>query len=575
METPRSKQSRFGDFLKRAFDIIASLLGMALLSPVFLIIAIAIRRDSPGPVFYRGRRYGLGGKEFKILKFRTMYEDQASYMGPRITAQDDPRVTPIGRWLRDTKLNELPQLWNILKGDMSLVGPRPEDPEISITMPREIRDEILSVRPGLTSPASVLYRNEETLLNHHQVMDTYLDSILPTKMRLDQLYVRNRSFWMDLDTLFLTLLFLLPRMAAYEPQENLFFWGPISRLMQRYISWFAIDILITFVAFAITGVLWRVAGPFDVGWAKSIGIAIGFSWVFSMIGALFGVNRIAWGQARSSDVFDLVPAAGIAGLVILGINAYLDLYPPEMIVVATILAFIGFVAVRYRSRLVTGVAGRLLQLSDRTELARERVLIVGGGQAGQFAAWQLQNAENMRLFHVVGFVDDDMYKQGLRIQGAQVLGKREEIPSLVEKHDIGIIVFAIHKIAPAERKSLLDLCRQSRAHVILLPDFLGALNAYLSEGKNIRATSEKGIEYTWPGVSLDQLDEWLAALERASMYENILQLRTRLTELRAKIHSATEPLSQPEKIVLPEGVVEGVESLASEEETCSSNGILS
>ncbi|HZW04014.1 MAG TPA: sugar transferase, partial [Anaerolineaceae bacterium] len=117
--------------LRRGFDIVFAGLALILLSPFYLLIAFLIKRDSPGPVLYRGDRMGRGGKVFKILKFRTMYEDDRSYQGPRVTAQDDPRITPTGRWLRDTKINELPQLWNVLRGDMSLVGPRPEDPSIA------------------------------------------------------------------------------------------------------------------------------------------------------------------------------------------------------------------------------------------------------------------------------------------------------------------------------------------------------------------------------------------------------------------------------------------------------------
>src|SRR4030042_6338557 len=162
---------------------------------------------------------GRGGKPFKILKFRTMHERPASYTGLRITAQDDPRITSLGRWLRDSKLNELPQFWNVVKGDMSLVGPRPEDPDIAAQWSDDLRSEILSVRPGVTSPASVIYRNEERLLNGSQVMDTYLEDILPSKLRLDQLYVRHRSFWGDLDVLFWTALVLVPRIGPRQTPE--------------------------------------------------------------------------------------------------------------------------------------------------------------------------------------------------------------------------------------------------------------------------------------------------------------------------------------------------------------------
>ena len=115
----------WGNIAKRLFDIIVSALGLILLSPVFCLLSFLIKHESPGPAFYRGPRLGKDGKPFGILKFRTMYECAESYLGPRITARDDGRVTPIGHWLRETKLNELPQLWNVLAGEMSIVGPRP------------------------------------------------------------------------------------------------------------------------------------------------------------------------------------------------------------------------------------------------------------------------------------------------------------------------------------------------------------------------------------------------------------------------------------------------------------------
>ena len=125
--------------IKRVFDFTAALIGLILLSPFFVLISIFIKRDSPGPVFYWGPRIGRDGMVFKMLKFRTMYETPKSYSGPRVTAKDDDRITRFGKWLRDTKLNELPQLWNVLIGEMSLVGPRPEDPSISKTWPRQLR----------------------------------------------------------------------------------------------------------------------------------------------------------------------------------------------------------------------------------------------------------------------------------------------------------------------------------------------------------------------------------------------------------------------------------------------------
>ena len=156
-------------FVYRSRDLIIASLGLLFLSPIFVLIGYLIKRDSPGPIIYRGLRTAKGGGKFQILKFRTMYETPESYNGPKITTEEDPRITPFGRWLRISKLNELPQLWNVIRGEMSLVGPRPEDPTITSDWPDRVREEILSVRPGVTSPASVLYFDEEALLEYGEV----------------------------------------------------------------------------------------------------------------------------------------------------------------------------------------------------------------------------------------------------------------------------------------------------------------------------------------------------------------------------------------------------------------------
>ena len=217
--------SRWGNAAKRLFDILVSALSLLALSPAFALIAFWIKRESPGPVFYHGPRIGKGGRSFRILKFRTMYETRKSYEGPRITSQGDDRITPFGKWLRDTKLNELPQLWNVLIGDMSLVGPRPEDPSISKTWPAQIAHELLSVRPGITSPASILYRDEENMLPASEAMLKYLHELSPDKMRLDQLYVRFRSFWLDLDVILWTALLLMPRIKPIHRLNNSYLWA--------------------------------------------------------------------------------------------------------------------------------------------------------------------------------------------------------------------------------------------------------------------------------------------------------------------------------------------------------------
>ncbi len=187
---------------KRAFDVFLSAVGLLPLSPVFLVIAIAIRLDSPGPVFYRATRVGRDGKLFKLYKFRTMVAD-ADKIGPGITTAGDPRVTRVGRFLRRTKLDEFPQLINVLKGEMSLVGPRPEDPRYVALYTPEQR-EVLRVRPGITSPASLRFRYEEGLLEGKNWEEYYIEEILPTKLAIDLEYVHTYNLLHDLIILFRT-----------------------------------------------------------------------------------------------------------------------------------------------------------------------------------------------------------------------------------------------------------------------------------------------------------------------------------------------------------------------------------
>jgi len=177
-----------------------------MLSPLFLICAILIKLDSPGPVFYKGIRIGKDGKPFKIFKFRTMVKDAEKLGGPS-TAADDPRITRIGRFLRKYKIDELPQLINVLKGEMSLVGPRPEvKMYVDMMTPKE-REIILSVRPGMTDLASLWdFHEEEILKGAKDPEKVYLEKIRPKKIALQIEYVKNRSFLLDLKIILKTIL---------------------------------------------------------------------------------------------------------------------------------------------------------------------------------------------------------------------------------------------------------------------------------------------------------------------------------------------------------------------------------
>ncbi|GDY35257.1 sugar transferase [Acidovorax sp. NB1] len=182
---------------KRLFDIAFSALALVLLAPLLVAVAVRVRLDSPGGIFFRQTRIGRAGQPFRIYKFRTMRAG-ADAAGPAITVGDDDRITRAGHWLRRTKLDELPQFINVLAGDMSIVGPRPEVPLYVALYPAELRDTVLSVRPGITDLASIEFREESTLLGHSSDPErTYVEQILPVKLQYAADYASSHTLWGD------------------------------------------------------------------------------------------------------------------------------------------------------------------------------------------------------------------------------------------------------------------------------------------------------------------------------------------------------------------------------------------
>ncbi len=191
--------------IKRIFDLTLSVLGLLILLPVLMLTASLIKCSSPGPVLFKQERIGLNGQPFQIIKLRTMVVD-AEKSGRQITVYDDPRITKVGKYLRKFKIDELPQLYNIFKGEMSLVGPRPEVSKY-VEMYSEQQLAVLSVKPGITDYASIEFRNEDELLalsdNPEQV---YIEIIMPYKLKLGLKYIKDMSLITDLKILLFTLL---------------------------------------------------------------------------------------------------------------------------------------------------------------------------------------------------------------------------------------------------------------------------------------------------------------------------------------------------------------------------------
>ena len=195
---------------RRAFDFAAAAVGVLLLWPVFALIALAIAATSRGPVLFMQERVGRHGAPFRIMKFRTMRPDAERLGGP-LTVAGDTRITRVGAFLRATKLDELPQLLNVLRGDMAIVGPRPEVPRYVAMYDREQR-RVLEVRPGITDPASIHYRDESTLLAAAEDPEaTYVREVMPHKLALNLAYMERRTLWSDVGVIFATLVRLFRR----------------------------------------------------------------------------------------------------------------------------------------------------------------------------------------------------------------------------------------------------------------------------------------------------------------------------------------------------------------------------
>lgn len=212
--------------LKRFFDIIISILLLVIVSPVMLISAVAVICDTGFPIFYRGRRVGKGGRIFYIIKFRSMVAD-SSKKHPEITASGDQRITSSGRFLRKWKFDEFPQFFNVLRGDMSIVGPRPEAPSYVGHYSDKERC-VLNVRPGITGVTQILFRNEEQMLDVPDPEKYYIDVLMHRKLRYDIAYVGCRSFMMDILIVILTVL------AIIIPSRGVVL---CERIIQKYLRY--------------------------------------------------------------------------------------------------------------------------------------------------------------------------------------------------------------------------------------------------------------------------------------------------------------------------------------------------
>jgi lipopolysaccharide/colanic/teichoic acid biosynthesis glycosyltransferase len=411
---------------KRCFDLAVAATATFILLPVFLACALAIKLTSRGPVFFRQVRLGYRGEPFRLYKFRTMRVGEA---GQLLTAKDDPRITSVGRFLRRWKLDELPQLLNVLRGEMSLVGPRPRVPELLRYVDSS---PMMGLKPGITGFSTLHYRNQEDLLHDNAPECDNGEPWFAQKLALENQYAESVSFGTDLRLLFLTaLLVYAPGLTNTKPIKVLGITvNPYSRTGQM-----AVDFLMGSLAMACAFLL-SFGGAVPQGYRKEF-------WILSLIVPAMriliahhcGIYRSSWRYVCNTDLLGLTSFYAITSIGLLACNLiaafnldWLFLRIPVLLVVLDFL-LVAFLTSKARvcRRVLYEICGRCHP--PREETIRQ-VLLVGAGTLGAGVVDALRQYPEIQL---LGFVDDEPQKLSTKVNGLQVLGAIPDIGRIASR----------------------------------------------------------------------------------------------------------------------------------------------
>jgi lipopolysaccharide/colanic/teichoic acid biosynthesis glycosyltransferase len=461
--------------IKRALDLVAAVLGLLLLAPLFAVIAIAIKVDSPGPVFFRQERVGRHGRLFRIFKFRTMTAEPAQPGAVQVTAAGDPRITRVGRILRRTKLDELAQLIDVLRGTMSLVGPRPEVPRYVAHYPPQWRERLLSVRPGITDFASVRYLDENELLAQAEDPEReYLDVILPTKLRYALQYVDEPTIANDLRVLGITLrtvapTFPLSRSMIAMNDSKLWPWldQAMSALRPRNRLWATLaDALLIFGCWHFTYLFRLGFERWQPGraWYDDY-VSLGVVLTYLVFLALTGVPRGPWRFFGLDDAKRIAVACMLAGLVCAAaiLMAQLSKVARAVLLLHPLFCVFALSLARMAYRMLWEHAHAVVQ-GDAGE--PRRAIVLGAGDAARRLISQIDGRDG---WNVIALLDDDPAKQRLRIAGVTVQGR---IADLTLPHVLAgatHVIVALPDEETAQRERAILLARQTGLKVMSIP----------------------------------------------------------------------------------------------------------
>ena len=457
--------------IKRLLDLLLGTVALIVLTPVMALVALAVTLDSAGPVVYGAKRVGRHGRKFIMWKFRSMARG-ADQVGPAVTGAYDFRVTRVGAFLRRTKLDELPQLVNVLLGHMSLVGPRPEAPSYVNLWTSEER-EILGVRPGITGPTQIAYIDEEELLAGDPGA-VYESELMHAKLAVDLEYVRNYALRRDLAIIWKTLVGIL---SAGERRTN----QPRRRytLTERLRS-------ARFGPILLDAMLAAIAAALAVGLRidrNNIFAAVATYWVFVPLAAIVrpagfligGAYLRVWRYPTVSDAA-LVVSSLAAGSLIMTILIFVVMqpwafpgtvgFPRSAIIIEFLLSFIVLGGIRFAARI------RQEGIEDGIAPAvagpPRPVLVFGAGEAGALLVREMRRNRALRL-EPVAFLDDDLAMRGQRIYGVDVVGGAQDLPRVVAEREVAEVIVASPRIGGDRLRHLVALCEAAGVSVRTLP----------------------------------------------------------------------------------------------------------
>ena len=437
--------------LTRISDICFSLIGLLILVICYPFVALMIKLDSRGPVFYKCNRVGLDGKIFRMYKFRTMYETPVA-IGPSVSPLGDPRVTTAGRVLRRLKLNEFPQFINIFKGEMTLIGPRPESPDLTAAYPEAAR-QIFTVKPGLIGPNQIMGRNEEE--SYPLGVDPikyYVETLLPLKLPLDLKYIEDQSFFKNFKLFFQTIWVILT--GALSRRHLLDNWTQILLLVGDAllcIASFTWAHLVRYEGFgppADRAFFYQIL-PLAVLIRLPIFIHFGFYQTMIRYLSLSDIRRVIKGVTISSLVL-----IAVAFLFNISRDYSRGVFFTDWFCLSVSMTSYRLLAWKYRQY------QRSKTLSSDKKI---NVLIWGAGDCGELCLRFLKK-ERQPAYNVVGFIDDDSLKRGRKIHGTKILGDRYHLKIIAQLYKVQGVFIAIAEAPANELKQILKISRASGVH---------------------------------------------------------------------------------------------------------------